>query len=190
MDSPDYRAIEREAADQTANSGLKAELRFGKMHLLADHCEGWSVAEGHDRKQTARFLGRADGLRRLAETVGPDWDPPLPGPLSLIGSIAQILSGDQEEVSFGGVKATVPSKAAVTQASILLGPIREWIPPLTQAQRFVLIAMLERASKDQRLSAETRAKTERNAHNLRQIIRMKAKREAEMRAKWRFDDFG
>ena len=44
-----------------------------QMRDLADLMEGWGQTAALHTVRAARFFGLADGLRNLAEAVGPDW---------------------------------------------------------------------------------------------------------------------
>ncbi|ODM71368.1 hypothetical protein [Bradyrhizobium elkanii] len=59
--------------------GVLGTLSSAEMALLADLYEGWSCTAGLDRLSTIRTQGFADGMRSMADFVGPDHvphDPP------------------------------------------------------------------------------------------------------------------
>jgi hypothetical protein len=67
------------------------ELSYGDMLHLADVLEGWALGPNASLEWSAKLLGWADGWRKMAERVGPDWNPPYPEKLSIIGFIAKVL---------------------------------------------------------------------------------------------------
>lgn len=77
---------------------LKYELSFEQMHRLADSFDGWAMRPGGRPAVTARLMGVAEGFRRLAEKVGPDWRPPPAKRLSLLDFIGR-LSTEVTETS-------------------------------------------------------------------------------------------
>ena len=70
-------------------SNVKDELSYDRMLALADTFEGWSMDRRFGPEQSAKCLGYAEGLRRIADEVGPSWDPPEPEHLSAIGFLAR-----------------------------------------------------------------------------------------------------
>src|SRR3954449_1071424 len=66
---------------------LRDELAHRHMVQLADVFEGWAMDSRVDLKQSVKLAGWAESLRQLAELVGPDWDPPEPEQLSVVGFI-------------------------------------------------------------------------------------------------------
>jgi hypothetical protein len=61
------------------------------MLRLADVFEGWAMGPNTSPEWSAKLLGWAEGWRKMAEKVGPNWAPPYPDRLSLIGFIAKTL---------------------------------------------------------------------------------------------------
>jgi hypothetical protein len=59
------------------------------MIALADVFEGWALDDRAAPEQSARTLEWAESLRALAREVGPEWDPPQPERLSLIGFLGR-----------------------------------------------------------------------------------------------------
>jgi hypothetical protein len=51
-----------------------------QMRDLADLMESWAQTAALHSVRAARFFGLADGLRNLAEAVGPDWQPASANP--------------------------------------------------------------------------------------------------------------
>ena len=46
-------------------------------------------------EQTAKILGWAESLRQLAELVGPDWNPPEPERLTIMGFLGRQVLGEE-----------------------------------------------------------------------------------------------
>lgn len=94
MSSPDdLRRIFDEAAT-LKNNHMREQLAFRHMVALADHFEGWAMDVRVDQEQTAKLLGWAESLRQLADLVGPDWDPPRPEQLTLMGFLGRTVLGE------------------------------------------------------------------------------------------------
>jgi hypothetical protein len=70
---------------------VRDELAYRHMIAFADVLEGWALDERFAPEQTAMFLGMAESMRALADLVGPDWDPPKPERLSLIGFLGRSI---------------------------------------------------------------------------------------------------
>ena len=70
---------------------LRDELHHAHMVALADMFDGWTQDERRTPEQTAMIMGWVDGLRNLADGVGPSWSPPEPERLSAIGFLARRL---------------------------------------------------------------------------------------------------
>ena len=80
----------REAASGVHDSA-KDQLTFADMHHLADTFIGWAMSSEITPEQSAALTGWAEALQTMAEKVGPEWNPPEPPRVSLIGSIARRL---------------------------------------------------------------------------------------------------
>ncbi len=65
------------------------------MIALADMFLGWALDNDNDPKHSAWLTGYSEGLLAEADLVGPDWNPPEPERLRLIGFIARIANGDR-----------------------------------------------------------------------------------------------
>jgi hypothetical protein len=83
------RAFEEAAANRWA--GAAEQLSHLDMINLADTLTGWAMAHRVSREWSARLLGWAETMQALADKVGPDWNPPEPETLSLIGTLARRL---------------------------------------------------------------------------------------------------
>jgi DNA invertase Pin-like site-specific DNA recombinase len=70
---------------------LRDELAYRHMIQLADVFEGWALDEQLNPEQTVKLVGWSESLRQLAELVGPNWDPPAPEQLTLVGLIGRRL---------------------------------------------------------------------------------------------------
>ena len=67
----------------------RQQLNFEQMIALADMLIGWALDERTDPKRSAWLIGVAEGLLAEADLLGPDWNPPEPEELSLIGFLGQ-----------------------------------------------------------------------------------------------------
>jgi hypothetical protein len=72
-------------------AGVTEELSHLDMINLADTLTGWAMTRGVSREWSGRLIGWAETMQRLADKVGPNWNPPEPQELSLIGSLARRL---------------------------------------------------------------------------------------------------
>ena len=73
---------------------VRAQLNYNQMHALADMFLGWALNESSDPKRSAWLTGIAEGLLAEADNLGPDWSPPEPEEVSLIGFLGRIANGD------------------------------------------------------------------------------------------------
>jgi hypothetical protein len=95
MNSPDdlQRIFDKAAA--LKNNHMREQLAYRHMIALADNFEGWAMDARMSPVQTAKLLGWAEQFRQLAELVGPDWNPPQPERLTLMGFLGrQVLDED------------------------------------------------------------------------------------------------
>jgi hypothetical protein len=81
-------AIFQNSADMTP-SHLKPQLAYRHMIALADSYDGWAQDQRMSPERSAQLLGWADGMRRLADEVGPEWNPPTPATVSITGSLGR-----------------------------------------------------------------------------------------------------
>ena len=68
---------------------VREQLAYRHMVALADVFEGWALDKRLTLEQSVRALGWAESMRMLAIEVGPNWDPPAPKKLSLIGFLGR-----------------------------------------------------------------------------------------------------
>jgi hypothetical protein len=87
------RIFEETAALKARDS--RDQLAYRHMLALADHCEGWALDEEVTPEEAAELMGRAENLRQLAELVGPEWNPPQPEQLSVVGFLARRILGEE-----------------------------------------------------------------------------------------------
>jgi hypothetical protein len=87
------RIFEETAALKARDS--RDQLAYRHMLALADHFEGWALDKRLTPEQVAEFMGLAENMRQLAELVGPQWDPPRPEQLSLLGFMARNVLGEE-----------------------------------------------------------------------------------------------
>jgi hypothetical protein len=64
-------------------------LAYRDIIALADIFEGWALDKQVTPEDTARLVGWAESMRTLAEKVGPDWDPPKPDRVSMVGFLGR-----------------------------------------------------------------------------------------------------
>jgi hypothetical protein len=76
-------------------SDPRDQLAHRHMIALADHFEGWALDKQVAPKQAARLMGHAENMRQLPELVGPEWEPPRPEQLSLLGFMARRMLGEE-----------------------------------------------------------------------------------------------
>ena len=86
--------------DQTAATlprHCKNELSHRHMIALAELYESWVFDRRLSPEQTTSLLGMAEATRRLADEVGPDWDPPPPEKLSVLGYLGRLACDEVSE---------------------------------------------------------------------------------------------
>ena len=74
---------------------FREELSHRHMLGLSDMFAGWALSRRFSPERMASLLGWAEGLQRLADDVGPSWDPPRPEIPSLIGSLGRWAVGEK-----------------------------------------------------------------------------------------------
>ncbi len=77
------------------DESLRQQLNYEQMIALADMLIGWALDESSDPKRSAWLTGVSEGLLAEAELLGPDWNPPEPEELRLIGFMGRIANGDR-----------------------------------------------------------------------------------------------
>ena len=77
------------------DESLRQELSYPQMLALADILIGWALDKNTKPKRSAMLTGFSEGLLAEAEILGPDWSPPEPEELSVIGVIGRIANGDK-----------------------------------------------------------------------------------------------
>ncbi len=79
------------------NESIRQQLNYGQMIALADMFIGWALAldKNIDPKRSAWLTGIAEGLMAEADLLGPDWNPPEPEKLDLIGFLGRRANGDR-----------------------------------------------------------------------------------------------
>ena len=81
-------------ASQLNTAHMKAQLSHAHMEALADLWDGWALEERMTPERSAQLMGWAEGMRQLADEVGPSWKPPEPEKLSLVGFMARTVVGE------------------------------------------------------------------------------------------------
>jgi hypothetical protein len=79
----------KEAASPLSHD-TKDQMGARHMLALAELFESWVFDRRLTPIQTTKLLGWAERFRRLAEEVGPDWDPPPPAQLSVLGYLGRV----------------------------------------------------------------------------------------------------
>lgn len=74
--------------------GARHDHAHRHMMALAELFTGWALDGRFGPEQSASLLGWAEGWERLAEEVGPDWNPPEPVQLSLLQFLARSILGE------------------------------------------------------------------------------------------------
>ncbi len=77
------------------DESLRQQLNYEQMIALADMLIGWALDESSDPKRSAWLTGVSEGLLAEAELLGPDWNPPEPEELGLIGFLGRVANGDR-----------------------------------------------------------------------------------------------
>jgi hypothetical protein len=90
----DLRRIFEETAALKARDS-RDQLAYRHMIALADNFEGWALDKQVTREEAAELMGHAENMRQLAELVGPEWDPPRPEQLSLMGFLARRMLDEE-----------------------------------------------------------------------------------------------
>jgi hypothetical protein len=86
------RAFQR--LEEKRKAHLREQSAYRHMIHLADVFDGWALDSRNTPEQSIMILGWADSLRELADEVGPDWDPPESGRLSLMGFLGRKAVGE------------------------------------------------------------------------------------------------
>lgn len=76
------------------DESLREELSYEQMIALAEMFIGWAGYEGTDPERSAWLTGLAEGLLAEADLVGPEWTPPEPEKLTIIGYLARLANND------------------------------------------------------------------------------------------------
>ena len=88
MSDEQLKEIYRSACQLPSNSA-REQLSYHQMLYLGDVFEGWAQSKNVSRKNSANYLGYAEAIRKLADEVGPDWCPPEPRTLDILGRMAR-----------------------------------------------------------------------------------------------------
>jgi hypothetical protein len=72
----------------------REQLSYEQMLDMADTFGEWAEDERVSFKKAAMLLGWAEALRCPADEVGPDWNPPKPDKLNVMGFIARKIAGE------------------------------------------------------------------------------------------------
>jgi hypothetical protein len=77
------------------DESLRQQLNYEQMMTLADTLIGWALDKRNDPKRSAWRTGISEGLLAEADLLGPDWNPPEPEKLTLIGFLGRVANGDK-----------------------------------------------------------------------------------------------
>ena len=77
------------------DESVRQQLNYEQMIALADMFLGWALDKDNDPKHSAWLAGYSEGLLAEADLLGPDWSPPEPEELTLVGFMARIANGDK-----------------------------------------------------------------------------------------------
>jgi hypothetical protein len=80
-----------EEASKPMSPHIREQLAFRHMIALADNFEGWAMDRRLSPEQTAKLVGWAESMRALADEVGPNWNPPKPDKLTLMGFLGRMV---------------------------------------------------------------------------------------------------
>ncbi len=83
-----------EEASGPMKEPIRDQMAYRHMIALADFFEGWALGARTTPEQSAKLVGWAESLRRLADDVGPDWEPPTPDRLTLMGFVGRKALGE------------------------------------------------------------------------------------------------
>jgi len=72
----------------------RQQLNHEQMITLANTFIGWALGKNIDPKQSAFLTGVSEGLLAEADLLGPDWNPPEPEELTVIGIMGRLANGD------------------------------------------------------------------------------------------------
>ncbi len=72
----------------------RQQLNHEQMITPANTFLGWALGKNIDPKWTAFLTGAAEGFLAEADLVGPDWNPPEPEEVTLIGNMGRFANGD------------------------------------------------------------------------------------------------
>ncbi len=77
------------------DESLRQQLNYEQMIALADMFIGWALGKSIDPKRSAFLTGVSEGLLAEADLLGPDWNPPEPEELTVIGVVGRLANGDR-----------------------------------------------------------------------------------------------
>ncbi len=77
------------------DESVRQQLSYEQMIALSDMLTGWALGTEIDPKRSAWLAGFSEGLMAEADQLGPDWNPPKPEELTLLGYLGRLANGDQ-----------------------------------------------------------------------------------------------
>ncbi len=79
----------------TFDESLREQLNYEQMIALSETVLGWAHDERIEPERSAWLVGFSEGLVTEAERLGPDWNPPEPEKLSMLGYLGRLANGDK-----------------------------------------------------------------------------------------------
>ncbi len=77
------------------DESVRQQLNYEQMIALADMLTGWALDNRNDPKRSAWLTGVSEGFMAEADQLGPDWNPPEPEELTLLGYLGHLANGDK-----------------------------------------------------------------------------------------------
>ena len=75
------------------DENLREQLNYEQMIALSETVMGWAHYERIEPERSAWLVGFSEGLVTEAERLGPDWNPPEPEKLSMLGYLGRLANG-------------------------------------------------------------------------------------------------
>ncbi len=94
MSDPDRLKGIFEENSQIVTGETRHGFAYRHMLALAELFTAWALDGRFGPERSASLLGWAEGWERLAEEVGPDWNPPEPEELSILQFFARNALGE------------------------------------------------------------------------------------------------
>ena len=89
LPTPDELRRIFDQASAPMSDHIREQLAYRHMLALAEIFAGWALDRRLTPQQSVMILGWSDSMRALADELGPDWDPPKPENLTLMGFLGR-----------------------------------------------------------------------------------------------------